>query len=61
MHVYVNVSHTWTRVRVRRHGTAICGLVGLPTAESGYRDHSRGSSELATMVDGGAQLKFTVP
>lgn len=40
---------------------AICGLVGLPTAESGYRDHSRGSGELATMVDGGAQLKFTIP
>jgi len=42
------------------HGSNMQPLVGLPTAESGYPDHSRGS-ELATMVDGGAQLKFTVP
>lgn len=42
---------------------AMCGPVGLPTAESGYRDHShhRGSeSSWLPMADGRPQLKFTV-
>lgn len=40
---------------------AICGLVGLPTAESGYRDHSRGSSELATMGRWRRTIKIYCP